>query len=57
MYLIITVVASLLVALVLVYLVHAVFDREPPPPGSTRAGRRAAQTTPTAGRAHREKDS
>lgn len=43
MYLLITVMASLLVGLVLVYLVHVVFEREPSVPGSTRAGRRAVK--------------
>lgn len=41
MYLLITVIASLLVGLVLVYLVLTVFDREPAAPGSTRGQRRA----------------
>ncbi|MEY8565003.1 hypothetical protein [Corynebacterium sp.] len=42
MYLLITVIASLLVGLVLVYLVLTVFDREPPAPGRTRGARRGA---------------
>lgn len=41
MYLLITVIASLLVGLILVYLVLTVFDREPAAPGSTRGQRRA----------------
>lgn len=40
MYLLITVMAALLVGLILVYLVHVVFDREPQAPGTTRAERR-----------------
>lgn len=44
MYLLITVIASLLVGLVLVYLVLTVFDREPAAPGSTRGQRRAVHT-------------
>jgi hypothetical protein len=40
MYLLVTVIASLLVGLILVYLVLTVFDREPPAPGRTRRIRR-----------------
>ncbi|AHW63749.1 hypothetical protein [Corynebacterium glyciniphilum] len=43
MYLLITVIASLLVGLILVYLVLAVFDREPKVPGRTRRERRAVR--------------
>ncbi|OLT54958.1 hypothetical protein BJF89_01720 [Corynebacterium sp. CNJ-954] len=42
MYLLITLIASLLVGLVLVYLVLTAFDREPAAPGRPRRQRRAA---------------